>query len=73
MSLRRASRAPESQSRQSSLRRTSTMTPILLSMLHSSSISASRREERVQKDVSGDHDEPGETAAKAMVLTKPSD
>ena len=38
----------------------STRTPILWSMLHGSSILASRREERVQKAVSVDHHEPGD-------------
>ena len=38
----------------------STRTPILWSMLHGSSILASRLEERVQKAVSGDHHEPGD-------------
>ena len=38
----------------------STMAPILWSMLHSSSILASRLKERVQNAVSGDHHEPGD-------------
>ena len=44
----------------------STRTPILWSMLHGSSILASRLEERVQKAVSVDHHGPGDTAVKAM-------
>jgi len=39
----------------------STRTPILWSMLHGSSILASRREERVQKAVSVDHHGPGDS------------
>ena len=38
----------------------SATTPILVSMLHSSSVLASMREERVQKAVSVDHHEPGD-------------
>jgi len=39
----------------------STRTPILWSMLHGSSILASRLEERVQKAVSVDHHGPGDS------------